>query len=140
MIENIPESAKSVQSVFDNINALNEDFSNNTQFSRGLKKSQRLAKGIFAHYKNKELLFGLARMVGFEGMTPEKYTEFKKGKENRYVFRQVANRPREFRQVTQRNREFMQSEEISKVEFGKLALSLLESLGKQLESKTATSH
>ena len=36
--------------------------------------------------------------------------------------------------------EFMQSEKISKVEFGKLALTLLESLGKQLESKSATSH
>ena len=35
--------------------------------------------------------------------------------------------------------EFMQSEKISKVEFGKLALTLLDSLEKQLESKTVTS-
>ena len=35
--------------------------------------------------------------------------------------------------------EILQSEKISKVEFGKLALTLLDSLGKQLESKTLTS-
>ena len=106
MVKNIPEPASSVQSVFDNIVALNEDFLYNTEFSSGLKNSHRQAKGICAHYKNGELLFGLERMVGFEGMTPEKYTEFKKDKENRYVYRQEASLPREFRSVTQRDQEF----------------------------------
>ncbi len=35
--------------------------------------------------------------------------------------------------------EFIQTEKISKVEFGKLALTLLESIGQQLEFKSAPS-
>ena len=106
MAKNIPESAKSVQSVFDNIIALNEEFSNNTKLSGGLKNSQRYAKGICLHYKDGELLFGLSRMVGFEGMSPEKYTEFKKDEDNQYIYRQEAKLPKEFISITQRDSTF----------------------------------
>ena len=106
MAKNIPKSAKSVQSVFDNITALNSELLKNTKLSTELKKSYAPARGICAHYTNKELIFGLERMVKIEGMTPEKYSKFKKITKNRLYFRQEAKLPLEFESITHERNDF----------------------------------
>ena len=106
MAKTIPKSAKSVQSVFDNIIALNLELSKKTKLSKELKRSYGPARGICVHFSNKELIFGLERMVEVEGMTPEKYSKFKKVPKNRLFFRQEAKLPPEFESVTYKHKKF----------------------------------
>ena len=103
MPRNIPTPAQSPQSVYKNINELDQVLSENTELRKELKSSYSQAKGIYVHYSNGKLLFGLARMVGFEDMSAEKYIDFRENPKNKLVFRQHADLSEWFDSITRKN-------------------------------------
>lgn len=78
--------AKSVQSVFSNIEEFNKELSKDSEFRGELNRSISRARDFCVLYKNEELLFGFFRMVAYEGMTPKKYYEFIENEESKFVF------------------------------------------------------
>ena len=69
--------AKSLQSVLENIEELNREITKDTKIGKELRHSLQSANAFCVYNKDKKILFGWTRKVGFEGMTSEKYIQNK---------------------------------------------------------------